>query len=100
MMHMSICLFCTRRGELVDRGGQFPTPTCEAFPDGVPDEIWLDMFDHRNPFPGDNGILFEGDARRFELSLNTRGGPVEPAEVEPAPEGTPDDMVEDLAEEL
>lgn len=35
---------------------------CEAFPDGIPDEIILDGFDHREPFPGDHGVRWELDA--------------------------------------
>lgn len=33
--------------------------TCNAFPNGIPDEIWEGNFDHRKPYPGDHGILFE-----------------------------------------
>lgn len=32
---------------------------CEAFPDGIPDEIWLGKNDHKKPYQGDNGIQFE-----------------------------------------
>lgn len=31
--------------------------TCEAFPDGIPKEVIMG-YDHRNPYPGDNGIRF------------------------------------------
>ncbi len=32
---------------------------CQAFPCGVPDEIFLGTFDHRRPYPGDGGFMFE-----------------------------------------
>ena len=31
---------------------------CAAFPQKIPDQILLNHADHRNPFPGDNGIRF------------------------------------------
>ena len=34
-------------------------PPCEAFPQGIPEEIWVGEFDHTKPYPGDNGIRFE-----------------------------------------
>jgi len=37
------------------KGGQ----KCAAFPDGIPDEIWLGKNDHTKPYPGDHGIQFE-----------------------------------------
>jgi hypothetical protein len=40
--------------------------TCDAFPDGIPIEIQQSNvktgkmpFDHRKPYPGDNGVRFE-----------------------------------------
>jgi hypothetical protein len=33
-----------------------PEQTCAAFPDGIPDEIWWNRADHREPFEGDGGI--------------------------------------------
>lgn len=38
--------------------------TCKAFPCGVPDEIFLGDFDHRKPYPGDAGFLFEKISKR------------------------------------
>ncbi len=32
---------------------------CEAFPDGIPHEIWIGENKHTEPYPGDNGIQFE-----------------------------------------
>jgi hypothetical protein len=45
-----ICMACSRYRS----GG-----TCAAFPSGIPEDILFGQFDHRQPHPGDNGILFE-----------------------------------------
>ncbi|MGV9772974.1 hypothetical protein [Streptosporangium sp. NPDC003464] len=34
------------------------TPYCDAFPDKVPDAIFLGGFDHREEYPGDEGVRF------------------------------------------
>lgn len=34
---------------------------CKAFPGGVPEEIMVGGFDHRNPYPGDGGVRFDLD---------------------------------------
>lgn len=32
---------------------------CKAYADGIPDAILTGEHDHREPYPGDNGIRFE-----------------------------------------
>ena len=46
-----MCMSCKR---LSDAG-----LTCEAFPDGIPDAILFSEHDHREPFKGDHGLLYE-----------------------------------------
>jgi hypothetical protein len=50
------------------------TRTCTAFPDGIPDALWWAYHGHREPFPGDHGLLFQPrplpdplDAARYEI---------------------------------
>ena len=33
--------------------------TCSAFPDGIPQMIYFEAFDHRKAFTGDGGTRFE-----------------------------------------
>lgn len=48
----SRCLHCKHIFHAVFR-------TCEAFPRGIPEVIWIGEVDHSIPFPGDNGVQFE-----------------------------------------
>ena len=34
---------------------------CSAFPDGIPDEIFDEEFDHHHPYDGDRGFQFEAE---------------------------------------
>ena len=46
-----MCIFCKHL--------KFGSTKCEAFPAGIPDVILFGSHDHRLPYEGDHGILFE-----------------------------------------
>jgi len=48
----SVCTFCKH-------WDQKPGRTCEAFPKGIPMEIWMGENKHVRPVKGDHGIQFE-----------------------------------------
>ncbi|ALK06176.1 hypothetical protein SAMN02910340_02083 [Methanosarcina thermophila] len=55
--YSSICLPCKHfQREAYSETGK---KTCDAFPDGIPDEIWRGNNDHKKPYPGDHWIQFE-----------------------------------------
>jgi len=45
-----------RQPNVVEAGEVF---ICHAFPQEIPRAVWTNEHDHREPFPGDNGVLFE-----------------------------------------
>lgn len=51
-----------------------PPPCCEAFPGGIPAEIWDGRDPHTTPHTGDRGLLYEPDA------VGKKIGPDEPEE--------------------
>ena len=54
---LSICWWCKHRHSAAMRKTLWQT--CDAFPDGIPQEILNYEFDHRTPHPNDHGIQFE-----------------------------------------
>ncbi len=49
---MTQCVYCVHQREGF-------MPTCDAFPDAVPQAILSNELDHRDPIEGDRGIRFE-----------------------------------------
>ena len=52
-----MCVYCRHKHDDEGDGNM----TCEAFPGGIPDEIIRVGYDHREPYDGDGGIMFEPD---------------------------------------
>ncbi len=50
----SMCLACRH----LDRDKE-EHHACSAFPEGIPQEIWTNRYDHHEPYPGDQGVRFE-----------------------------------------
>lgn len=73
---MPQCLACKHWFSPLDREGDDETQTCAAFPDGIPDDIWWNRADHRQPYDGDNGIQWEAlDGATFpEWAMNVQDG--------------------------
>jgi hypothetical protein len=48
-----VCTYCDRLHR--EQG----TKTCEAFPEGIPNLIWMGENKHLTPFAGDKGLTFK-----------------------------------------
>ena len=55
-MEMHVNSMCTACRHLDRDAGR--KHACNAFPEGIPDEIWTNRYDHHDPYPGDNSIRF------------------------------------------
>lgn len=53
-----ICFACKNRTGEINGEGRI---TCDAYPDGIPDQIFNNAWDHRKHATGDRGIKFEQD---------------------------------------
>ena len=51
--YSTVCMFCKHY-----KMGTRP-PSCSAFSDGIPIDIWNGKNKHTKPYPGDGGILFD-----------------------------------------
>ncbi len=40
------------------------TWSCTAFPNGIPDPIFMSEADHHEPYPGDNGVVYTRDPEK------------------------------------
>jgi hypothetical protein len=58
-------------------------PRCKAFPQGIPSAIFRDGFDHRKPYEGDGGVLFEPKSQVDEDIVKTYWGAEPKPDVEP-----------------
>lgn len=53
----SQCHFCIHFRSPLDTG--LKRPSCDAFPEAIPDALWWNEADHREPFPNDHGVHWE-----------------------------------------
>ena len=53
------CIECKHAPGNQGRPVTKPGAWCDAFPDGIPEDIFWGDHNHKKPYPGDNGIRFE-----------------------------------------
>jgi hypothetical protein len=55
---LPLCSICRyKHPDTLDYRKRFPT--CDAFPNGIPEAVRKNHLDHRRPISGDNGIHFD-----------------------------------------
>jgi hypothetical protein len=57
-MTLSLCRLCKHK-HLDSLTFRRSFPTCDAFPDGIPEAVRKNRINHRKSLAGDNGIRFE-----------------------------------------
>ncbi len=57
MIKTTLCMQCLHRHVKAERDGS--SPTCDAFPEGIPFDIVVGTIRHDHPIQGDNDIQFE-----------------------------------------
>lgn len=69
----SQCHFCKHFRSPLDT--KLPNDTCDAFPDAIPDDLWWNRADHRQPYPDDHGVMWESNGSPFpEYAMNPATG--------------------------
>jgi len=84
MRVLPLCLMCRNLHTAERSGGP---GACDAFPDGIPAEIWENEVLHLSDYPGDDGVRFEAIPGMEEsaagviqmLDSPDRGEPREPS---------------------
>ncbi len=58
MFPVNKCMTC-KHYALYPKKNMRGCPYCDAFPNGIPKEIWWEKRDHAKPCHGDHGIRYE-----------------------------------------
>lgn len=61
----SQCSVCVNFRSPFDSPEPRSGPFCIAFPDGIPDRVFTNQLDHRQPIEGDHGIRWASDGHEY-----------------------------------